>query len=1153
MFQVSAPLRVVLRALALCCVASGWLAQFAVAGPKGDKPAAAQTGSGSGSIDGRLTDWHSMPLEQATVVVRNLATGESETTVTGKNGVYRLAGLGPGEYSLEAEVPELGKGRVEGIVIAAGHATRVQAALVMELPRISLPVPAENQEMDILSPAVSTRITAEELSSMPLPERNWQAIAATTPGANPTSPLGSDEDEDELLTGDLAGLSLAMHGAGAEETAASVDEMPATPAFQRGNVRQGAGIGGPGVGESAVAAMEARTGNGTADAGRSTGGVMQYSTGHGGNQLHGQVFYLNRQNLFGARNPLTQWIEPTAPATATTIAQFTPEPFTPANTSQSFGIGLGSRIRRDKLFWFAALDGLFRSDPGVATVRESENFFAQPTDDELAVLGARQGVAPPNSFEEEVASYSSSLSALDTLLGPAPRSLSQWQGFARVDWQATERNHISVEGGVFQANAPGGSLTRSSETYGSHSFGNASASELWTTGKADTFLTANLLNTAGLEFRRDLQSESAQTPSALEAPLVANAWGQLPEMIVDSKYGFILGKSARIGGSKYPDERTLFAQDTVSWARGAHLIKAGVSFDHISDATNALLNQTGTYSYADVLNFISDQASFLHYGLNGVDDPYEPQHNCDATGKVHSSGGTVFGLGYLPCYAWYSQRFGPENWHLSTNDLAGFATEQWQPLRQLTISAGMRVEAEQLPPAIPLVANPELPDTQKLPGTQWNWGPRVGIAWSPWKSTVLRAGAGMYFGRIDNSMVLTALTQTGSPNGDLNFFFRPTDAGAPPFPYVFSSAPVTVVKPGAVSFASNFKRAEVNQGVVSLEQELPGHWIVSASGLVSLGRRLPISMDTNLAPAVNSAGEEQKITYAVIDALQAGPIKSARIDVPLYTARLNPDYQQLNSIESRANSTYEAAMFKIVRGGASGLNLRAHYLYGHAADWNPNEGGVGNSVLDPEDFRKEYGTSNLDIRHSASATILYRAPWKLRDWAGYVANGWSVAAIAQFRSGLPYTMRTAGYIPGFLSSDYVEVQGVATGMNGSGGDNRVYGVGSDGRVYDIGRNTFRYPATYTADGRLGKRFELGQRRELDLFAESFNLFNHQNVTRIETTGYYIDRGTTAGGFPTFNFLTGQKTGTTEFGKPLDVNATNFFRPRELQFGVRARF
>ena len=77
-------------------------------------------------------------------------------------------------------------------------------------------------------------------------------------------------------------------------------------------------------------------------------------------------------------------------------------------------------------------------------------------------------------------------------------------------------------------------------------------------------------------------------------------------------------------------------------------------------------------------------------------------------------------------------------------------------------------------------------------------------------------------------------------------------------------------------------------------------------------------------------------------------------------------------------------------------------------------------------------------------------------------------------------------------------------MNGSGGDNRVYGLGSDGNYYNIGRNTFRYPNTWKADMRLGKKFDLGEMRQLEMLAESFNLFNHQNVTEIETTGYTIE-------------------------------------------------
>ena len=166
------------------------------------------------------------------------------------------------------------------------------------------------------------------------------------------------------------------------------------------------------------------------------------------------------------------------------------------------------------------------------------------------------------------------------------------------------------------------------------------------------------------------------------------------------------------------------------------------------------------------------------------------------------------------------------------------------------------------------------------------------------------------------------------------------------------------------------------------------------------------------------------------------------------------------------------------------------------------------------------------------------------DWAGRLANGWMLSGVGQFHSGLPYTMRTAGSIPKEFEASGAAIVGLGPGMNGYGGDNRVYGVG---------RNTYRYPLTWKADLRLGRKFNLGQMRELELLAESFNLFNHQNVTQLETVGYYISPGAEAGSLPTLNFLTGLKTGQTEFGKPLNVNATDFFRPRQFDFGLRMRF
>jgi hypothetical protein len=89
--------------------------------------------------------------------------------------------------------------------------------------------------------------------------------------------------------------------------------------------------------------------------------------------------------------------------------------------------------------------------------------------------------------------------------------------------------------------------------------------------------------------------------------------------------------------------------------------------------------------------------------------------------------------------------------------------------------------------------------------------------------------------------------------------------------------------------------------------------------------------------------------------------------------------------------------------------------------------------------------------------------------------------------------------------------------------------------------------------RLGKRFDLGAMRQLELLVESFNLFNHQNVTEVETTGYSLEPGDPSGGLPTLNFMTGLKANTTAFGQPLNINATDFYRERQVQVGLRMRF
>jgi len=1231
--------------------------------------------SASGALAGRLTDLQSKPLSGVTVIVRNTASGVAARTTTGRNGSYRLDGLEPGTYRLEAQRTGLGRGQVDGIVIAAGHEARVVAAVRLgkaeSLPETASRSPLPREQglplkfvpragfADRLVPEafvaqVISTVPPETVSGMLLPEqlinqpstvhadlrtmemdsKDAAELAAVQPaeGAEfgpgvdgalagsltvppPASPAREqaaalidvaagavratwqmaesqveavadapvDTGIEKLSGSQMQALPLAgrnwqnfmldspnrgteMEGSAASSTRGAV---PADPEVDGAGIRlafggsgtgrmsgHGATLIGPGASETTIREVQVADGAG-ATMGRGSGARYDVETQRGSAGLHGQAFLFDRQNLWGAQNPFSQWVKETAVGAGSLTPVFTAEPYTPGDRETTSGAGLGGEVRRRKLFWFAAIDENGRNDPGVSTVKHPENFFAQPTNDELQVLSARLGLNSANPVAAGAAAYSGMLETLDGLLGPAARTSSQWTGFGRLDWAPGERHRFTLEGTGALWNAPGGGLTRTTEAYGNHSYGSSGANEQWLLSRWEAFVTENLLVVTQGSVGRYVATAQSEPPSHYEQGLNINDWGQLPQMIVDSRYGFTIGNPSRFGPGDYPDEHLYHGGEQLSWVRGTLLLKAGFEAGRNMDATSLLRNQTGTYSYSSVENFASDALSFAAFGWNGQLNPMD-QHNCDQTGKVwRDSAGTLHGLGYLPCYSYYSQTMGPTDWWLATSDWASYATAQWEPKRRLTVSVAMRWDREQMPPPISSLNNQDLPLTRKMPSPGSEWGPRASLAWGSGESRwpVLRAGYGMYFARTANATLENALTQTGSLKGDLSFFMRPTDnlngGGAPPFPYVLAGEPASVVKPGAVEFAPAFRNGEVHQAEMAAEESLPGHVNVETSAVASLGRRLPVTMDANIDAAVNP----QTITYAVVDGNNSGPIKARQITVPFFASwpspegldgRLNANYQQVTEIFARANSTYEAAMLRVTRYARNGLTLHARYTYGHAMDWNPNESPqvTGPSVFDPTDFREEYGTSNLDVRHSATVFAIWEPKWKLQELAGRMANGWMLSGVGNFRSGLPYTMRTAGSLAKEFDSTGEAIVALGPGMNGYGGDSRVYGVG---------RNTYRYPAAWKADLRLGKRFDLGNMRQLELLAESFNLFNHQNVTELETVGYSIESGSVDGGLPSLNFLTGLKTGQTEFGQPLNVNATNFYRERQLQFGMRMRF
>ena len=231
----------------------------------------------------------------------------------------------------------------------------VQAAMLPSPPAASAVAAA--QPSDPVTPAVSTTISASQLQSLPASGRRWQDFLLDTPaagasaGSSQASFRGSQQSAQVSVDG--ANISLAFGvsaGSGARVSNSSgIDSGP------QGSTGGQAWAGGRGLGvsEAAVREVTAAAGNVEAAGMRSAGGRTAIRTESGSNALHGQGSFFDRQNSWGAQNPYTQWVQNTGSITA---PNFTAVPFTPPDHETVWGLGLGGDIRRNKLFWFAALD-----------------------------------------------------------------------------------------------------------------------------------------------------------------------------------------------------------------------------------------------------------------------------------------------------------------------------------------------------------------------------------------------------------------------------------------------------------------------------------------------------------------------------------------------------------------------------------------------------------------------------------------------------------------------------------------------------------------------------------------------------------------------------------------------------------------------------
>jgi hypothetical protein len=1049
-----------------------------------------------GTIAGTVLDPSGASIASARIVATSQNDSSNYVTTADASGSFRFAGLPPGNYRVEIRLAQYTPYYADAVLVEVGRVTTLSPRLALGPLNETVIVKEEAPALDTTSAAISTNLDEDAIHGLPSNGRRWSDFALLTPTVTP------DQQGYGLLS--FRGISGLLNN----NTMDGADNNQAFFSEERGRSSIGYSTS-----EASVREFQVNASNYSAEYGRAAGGVVNTVTHSGSNNFHGSSFFYDRDNqLGGAQNPYSQVTTEPQPGT------FVSSPFTPRDWRKQWGASAGGPIQRDRLFWFFSYDQYQRNFPAISQPGNAAKFYAEPTDNELTALAERLGV-PLNSMALQ--QYNSVLADLASVTGIVPRSATQLILFPKLDYQLNDRNHFAAQFNHMRWNSPNGVQTETSTQYGVASFGNSIVSDDWGIARWNTFLSATKMNDLLFQYGRDFEAQLSTPPSAFEQTLTQNQAQTVPQIsLLSSSYGLKIGKPAALDRSAFPDEHRMQINDVFTAVLGNHVVKAGVDYNHVTDLTQNLYGGGGQYVYDSMTGFVSDLLSPNHCGVSSE------------------------GYGDLPCYTYFQQALGPTRFTLGTNDYAAFAADEWRLARHLSLTAGLRYEYEQMPPTNPNLLNAEIPQTSRLPQDRNNFGPRLGLAWDVFGhgNTVFRAGYGMYYGRIINSTISSALVDTGSPNGQLTYRIKPIDPGAPAFPYVFSTSIANAIKPAAVYFDPHFQNPQVHEAEVSIAQSLGKGRELTVSALARLGRELPNFVDTNIDLA--SVGT---VTYKVKDTSGLGPLP-AQYTTKFFTSRINPDYQQITDIFSETNSKYEAAIVTLKQRLRHELQLQAHYTYSHAADFNQNETTFADAddVLDPTDFAAEYGPSNFDVRQRVTGFLMARTPWKLSGFAGVLLNGYSAAPTLSAQTGLPFSMRTGGSIPDLPYLDTVNrlqtLSGLGYSINGSGGDNRIPG---------IGRNTYRYPGTINTDMRLAKETRFSEKTRVELLGEVFNVLNHQNVTSVDTTGYYIGNGSTAGSTPTLTYNT---SGTQPlFGTIENANSTTLYRERQVQVGMKLFF
>ena len=1024
-----------------------------------------------GGITGAVTDSSGAAVAGAQVIAVETATNTSYQSVSSSAGEFVFANVPLGSYTITVTASGFKTIKIEKIPVTAGSTytlpVRLSVTSATEVVEVSANALAVDQDTD----TQSTVLSEEELKDLPSNGRDYTQLIGQATG------FGG------LTTGG-GGYLFSINGTRSNSVNYQIEGTDNNdlwwniPAVNQTGVNGIAGVLLP------VDAIEnySFVSSGSTELGRNPGGTTNLTIRSGSNQLHGSAYYFNHNEAFQARNP---------------FADNTPE-----TRNQHVGFSLGGAIKKDKSFFFLSAEKQWFL-LGAAAATGVEPSTAYQT--EALALLSKNNVAP----DPVSAKLLSTLWPADALTGAASASGNyhssgnvtgySYNSIIKLDENLSSKDHLSVNwfAGNGTQTAPTGSalpwyfenapihVQNYSVVYNrvvSPSIANQLAAGVsyfhQVFGDVNTNFDPNAL---GL----DTGSTVAGAPYIKIGPTSGSSGG----LFSSGGSGFdpigVTNPSGRTDGTGH-------LNDDLNWTVGAHQLHFG-----------------GEYRREEVYDFYrsNSRGSFFFDGSQG---PWSTDTSITDANVAYLADF----LAGRPDTTYSNITWGDPTRTVKINTFALYAQDSWKVRKRLSVDYGIRYDYEGVPYTGKQdlsIFDPSLTTGLAVVGKDVNklynnfvgaFSPRVGFAYRLDKSgqTVLHGGYGLYY---DSIFLRELLYNTWLNNGGK---FGPQFNPAGSNQVAAASAIGGTITANSPVFNS-YQQALAGQGTVSIST-IDSNFRPSYTQTYNLN--VQHSFAPNILAQIGYVGTKGTHLTGIYDINQAETSTQRAIDgKTLQQSR--PYYSQfnnfgvINELRSNLSSNYNSLQATLNLVHYHGLTSQLGYTWSHALDYET--GLLPYLPQDSKNERAEYGNSDYDVLHGLSGFLSYTLPGL--DEYKRLTKGWEINTGFNFHGGVPFTVASSSNPSGNgEGSDRAQLQ-VANPFAGvshaivtdSHGNKYVQWFSStafkdaaNGTYATTRRNQFSNPGYYNFDLAVQKTTPITQVVNLQLRAEIFNAFNHNNLS-----------------------------------------------------------